>query len=135
MLFGPWIIHYFFYLSFIYTIYVRLGDDEQSRVYRPVEAPDHVICSMRLNFGLNISNSRDEQNMRKLARNPILRRMTQKVTFYETVCNKMLGVCTPNWWTAPYFSEFTRFQLTFELFCFFQKWCFRGFLSTCKNRI
>ena len=52
MLFGPWIIHYFFYLSFIYTIYVRLGDDEQSRVYRPVEAPNHVICSMRLNFGL-----------------------------------------------------------------------------------
>lgn len=52
MLFGSWIIHYFFYLSFIYTIYVRLGDDEQSRVYRPVEAPNHVICSMRLNFGL-----------------------------------------------------------------------------------
>ena len=52
MLFGPWIIHYFFYLSFIYTIYVRLGDDEQSRVYRPVEAPSHVIRSIRLNFGL-----------------------------------------------------------------------------------
>lgn len=43
----------------------------------------------------NISSFRDEQNMRKLAWNPILRRMTQKVTFYETVCNKMLGVCTP----------------------------------------
>lgn len=31
---------------------MRLADDKQSRVYRPVEAPSHVICSIRLNFGL-----------------------------------------------------------------------------------
>ena len=79
--------------------------------------PSRVICSIHLNFGLQHKQFQNEQNMRKLARNPILRRMTQKITFYETVCNKMLGVCTPNWWTAPYFSEFTR-DFSWHLSCF-----------------
>ena len=33
-------------------IYACPGDDKQSHSYRPVEAPSHVIRSIRLNFGL-----------------------------------------------------------------------------------
>ena len=56
----------------------------------------------------------------------------------QNACNKMLGVCSTiiggpqGVWSIAYFPEFI---LTFELFCFFQKWSFRSFVSTCKNRI
>lgn len=48
-----------------------------------------------LNFGLQHKQFQRWTKHEKLARNPILRRMTQKITFYETVCNNMLGVCPP----------------------------------------
>ena len=56
----------------------------------------------------------------------------------QNVCDKMLGVCLSiiggpqGVRSIAYFPEFI---LTFEVLYVFQKWSFRSFVSTCKNRI
>ena len=56
----------------------------------------------------------------------------------QNVCDKMLGVCSSiiggpqGVRSIAYFPEFI---LTFEVFYVFQKWSFRSFVSTRKNRI